>query len=975
MGQFDKNLEATANADDFEQMVVEEFKSAWEQAIERIAPPEISSFLGKGGEGDFSDLARRLEALDSEYRNRFISGNTPRPTGNSTAEQKPPLERTVLGSGSPDTPPPELSWDENPAPEFAGTVDWVPQPEEARDPENSPYAPTIIGDTAKPESDPTDAGNPANGKSPSAQRVAGYEVLGVLGRGGMGVVYRARQVGLNRLVALKMILHGKHVGAEILNRFQAEAKAVAQLQHPNITQIYDIGTHEGLPYFSLELVDGPSLAAELAGQPMKPERAAELLETLARAMHYAHARGIIHRDLKPANVLLTSKGVPKVTDFGLVKRVEAEDSEQTRTGVIMGTPSYMAPEQAWGSKEVGPLADIYSLGATLYCLLTGRPPFVGPTAAETVLLLRAEEPVAPSKLQPNLPKDLETICLKCLQKEPEKRYATAEELAEDLRRFRAGEPILARPVGRAERLWRWGKRNPALAWSGGAALVLALCLMIGGPLAAILINKERNTAVEAQGRATENAGLARDQRDLAVDALDTLIERLPKDLKNIPGTDAIKRALLLTAMDGLNRIGDVGGPISKDFKMAKAFGKMGEVLLEIGETKAAREQFLKSHAILLELAESEAETAQDVHHLRLGRSYRNLGKAAERLEGAQAAYDLYAESLREREAALPLASNPPFVKQEIAGSLGDLGRVALDLGRPHEGRDFIQRSIDYRAEWLANASGNEEAVREQAGAQRLLGHACLNLGQPAQAAKQFEMAISELKKVAKEDDPDITDRANIGISYTDLGMALLFSGNPSEALKNYQESLDRLEPLFRANNRNAILLRKLGNAYYGAGAACQEMNHPDAATHLERSVVARRQLFEKISKDRASREEYMLVLARYGKIAEAAAHADAIAKEVPNESNALFLVACTYALCAAEKERSLASEKDPPTPSAEEFRAKAMTALRDAVKAGYQATAMLKSDPDLAGVRNDADFQKLIHELEQHEKIADRQTE
>ncbi|MGH7202362.1 MAG: serine/threonine-protein kinase, partial [Planctomycetaceae bacterium] len=364
-----------------------------------------------------------------------------------------------------------------------------------------------------------------------------------------GVVYHARQIGLNRSVALKMILAGSHADGETLARFQAEAEAVAQLQHPNIVQIYDIGTQDGLPYFSLEFVDGPSLEHERAGRPVAPDRAAELVELLARAMHVAHTRGIVHRDLKPANVLLTSAGVPKVTDFGLVKRVEG-DSGQTRTGTIMGTPSYMAPEQAWGDKAVGPLADVYSLGAILYALVTGRPPFLGPTPLETVVQLRQEEPVPPTRLQSQLPRDLETICLRCLQKSTDKRYADAEALADDLRRYRAGEPILARPVGRIERGWRWCRRKPSLAAASGVALALAVCLMIGGPIAATAIyaqkeKAERNEriardkeqlATKNERLAITNGRIADKQRDLSLDALETLVERVPTDLRNVPGT-------------------------------------------------------------------------------------------------------------------------------------------------------------------------------------------------------------------------------------------------------------------------------------------------------------------------------------------------------------------------------------------------------------------------------------------------------
>jgi serine/threonine protein kinase len=310
----------------------------------------------------------------------------------------------------------------------------------------------------------------------------------------MGVVYKARQLKLNRIVALKMILAGVHASTEQLARFRAEAHAAAQLRHPQIIQIHDIGEHDGLPYFVIEYIDGGSLADLLSSGPQHPDVAASLVESLARAMHIAHRQGLVHRDLKPANILLSrhdtathdeaakaaddrregldlSRFLPKISDFGLAKRLDGQ-AGLTASEDVIGTPSYMAPEQAWGrNEEVGPRTDVYSLGAILYETLTGRPVFKGVTSWDTIEQVRSEEPVPPRRLQPKLDRELETICLKCLNKEPARRYADAESLAEDLRRYRNREPILARPVTWWERGLEWTRRRPSVA-----ALLVVSCL-------------------------------------------------------------------------------------------------------------------------------------------------------------------------------------------------------------------------------------------------------------------------------------------------------------------------------------------------------------------------------------------------------------------------------------------------------------------------------------------------------------------
>jgi eukaryotic-like serine/threonine-protein kinase len=362
--------------------------------------------------------------------------------------------------------------------------------------------------------------------------IPGYHVLGELGHGGMGVVYKARQLQLGRLVALKMSRSGD-MSADELARFRAEAEAVARLRHPNIVQIYDVGEWRGRPFFSFEYVDGGSLADFLRGTPQPPRSSSEMVEALARAIHVAHENGIIHRDLKPANVLLAGVTrevsqptaahetwprpastvphiVPKITDFGVAKQMD-KHSLATATGAILGTPNYMAPEQAWGSdrrRPIGPAADVYALGAILYEMLTGRPPFLGETPLDTLQQVVTQEPVAPTRLQPKIPKDIETICLKCLQKEPARRYVTAEALAEDLRRFLEDRPIDAKAAGSWTRVMRWRRRNPALA----ALVLIAVLLLCAGTAAssyfAILATLSKNEAIAFAKESKKNEEIA-----------------------------------------------------------------------------------------------------------------------------------------------------------------------------------------------------------------------------------------------------------------------------------------------------------------------------------------------------------------------------------------------------------------------------------------------------------------------------------
>lgn len=318
-----------------------------------------------------------------------------------------------------------------------------------------------------------------------------YELLEEIAKGGMGVVWKARQQALNRIVAVKMIRSGLFAADDEVQRFHAEAQAVAQLKHPNIVNIHEIGEHEGQHYYSMDFIEGGTLADQCHGKAMNAREAAEILGTVCDAVHFAHQRGILHRDLKPHNLMMDVGGRPHVLDFGLAKRLD-EDQSLTMTGAVMGSPSYMAPEQAQGRNDrVGPHTDVYALGAILYQMLTGRAPFLASTAAETMMQVVQRQPSAPSRSNPDIPRDLETICLKCLEKEPSRRYATARELGEELTRFLKGAPILARPANFARKSTNWLRQHPA--WLAGAA-----ALIVFGLLCAVFWLYQENAFMRAQ---------------------------------------------------------------------------------------------------------------------------------------------------------------------------------------------------------------------------------------------------------------------------------------------------------------------------------------------------------------------------------------------------------------------------------------------------------------------------------------------
>ncbi|MBA4188447.1 MAG: hypothetical protein C0467_10620 [Planctomycetaceae bacterium] len=415
---------------------------------------------------------------------------------------------------------------------------------------------TIGQDALEAENAAAMSGEPA---APWVPKIPGYEIEGELGRGGMGVVYKATHLRFSRQAAIKMLLGGQYADPLARVRFLVEAEAVAQLCHPNIVSVHEFGQHDGQPFFALEYVNGGTLASKLAKDgPFPPRDAASMIAKLADAMASAHAKGIVHRDLKPANVLLTACGEPKIADFGLAK---VGTSDMTATGAVMGTPSYMSPEQAAGkTKEIGTSTDIYALGAILYELLIGRPTFRGDTAMDTIRYVLTQDPVRPRSADRKIPRDLETICLKCLEKNPKKRYATAAELGEDLRAYLAGLPISARPVGSVERLLKWGKRHPGRA----AAAIAGVVFVIAAGITAIQVERTlvQQQLLAARQRADDRVAAVKELTEVtrqkeraaradslvqSLSAADTeVVPRLLNDLKEYSDLTGVKLRELAT---------------------------------------------------------------------------------------------------------------------------------------------------------------------------------------------------------------------------------------------------------------------------------------------------------------------------------------------------------------------------------------------------------------------------------------------
>jgi tRNA A-37 threonylcarbamoyl transferase component Bud32 len=549
--------------------------------------------------------------------------------------------------------------------------------------------------------------------SPLKSPVPGYEVLGELGRGGMGVVYKARHIKLNRIVALKMVSAGGD-----LARFAVEAQAIAKLQHPNIVQIYEIGERNGAPFFSLEYLEGGTLQKKLE-DPQTPMQAAALMETLARAVHFAHEHGIVHRDLKPANVLFARDGTPKIADFGLAKKLDDDELGQTATDAVLGTPTFMSPEQAEGkTSKVGPSADVYALGAILYDMLTGRPPFRGSSILDTLVLVRTAEPVPPRRLQPKVPIDLQTICLKCLEKDPFRRYQSAAALADDLRSLLEGRSIHARPTPALERAWKWAKRRPT-----AAALVVVSTLAVLGLIGGLTYHSQEQRALRLV--ADEQRDVAKTEKLRAEREKDRAEgnERKAKEQKELAEGNERKAKEQKELAEGKQREAVAAKKLAEDnFGVARrAVNDLMRAArrppLNMPGMEDVRKKLLKGVVVYYEeLAgryEKDPALARDT-----AQSYRHLGDIYELVNRPRDAADAYRKAAARFEALLGQAAKSDDVNannkplwNELADVRGKLWVVLEDDPKEQAAAETSLRLARETLERLAKAFPKEERYR------------------------------------------------------------------------------------------------------------------------------------------------------------------------------------------------------------------------------------------------------------------------
>lgn len=661
------------------------------------------------------------------------------------------------------------------------------------------------------------------------QTVGDYELLGEIARGGMGVVYKARHRHLDRLAAIKLIKSGELADDDEVRRFHVEAQAAACLDHPGIVPVYEVGEQDGQHFLALAYIDGQSLWHSVKQSPLPPREAARLIEQVATAIHYAHERGIVHRDLKPQNILINSQGHPKVTDFGLAKKQE-RDSGLTATGQVLGTPGYMPPEQVNGHSElVGPLADVYSLGATLYCLLSGRPPFQAATAVETMLQVLKVNPVPPRQLNPAIPQDLETICLKCLEKTPAQRYATAQELADELGRFLRGETIQARPVSRAEWLRRWCVRNPLVAGLGGLALVLLISGTVISSSFAWL--------------ASQRAVRAEEGTRIAIGMLETVVIEMQDRLRSIPAAREARLQILKQSLKEMDTLANLQVQSDRlDLSRAVVLTRFGDVIFEMGSDQAlgsldSADKYLETALeIFSRCAASQPGSVkirkQWAHALtksadiavsrhQIDRARDRSRRAIELYRGLIASEEDDVPWLKQLSYSLTIAGDAELYDNDAAKAL-PLFREAIEVAEPLH-QQFPDDPDCY--EYLI------VAAEKSADAQ-------LRLGDSQSAHETYAANLIRARDYLQRDPSDSLRQYCLSFSLERMAESAVRLGQPENAVSYYQQELEALLAAIATDPNNVKFQQEIQMPLGKYAGLCHQLERSSVGAEMQQRVQA-----------------------------------------------------------------------------------------------------------------------------------------
>ena len=826
--------------------------------------------------------------------------------------------------------------------------------------------------------------------------IGNYEVLSVLGKGGMGVVYKARHRKLNRVVAIKTIQNGLQAGSTAIQRFILEAQAVAALQHPGIIQIFEIGEHLGLPYFCLEYVAGEDLLTSLKGQPWAAKPAAELVASLCDAMQYAHENRVLHRDIKPSNILLDSKNRAKISDFGIARKLETSD-KVTMDGSIIGTPSYMPPEQARGdTAAMSPRSDVYSIGAVLYQIVTGRAPFVSDSIMETLEQVVHRDPLSPRELQPGLPKELESICLKALQKAPDNRYQSCSDMSADLRRYLRGEAVLARPIGRCELLARWCRHNPRIAWPTAVASFFVIATAIVSLTAwrvtaaqSRLIASERDEANEQrretdkqrvianqqQALAEEKSELASKQANLALQNIQFIVSDIDTKLSQQSGTSGIRIEMLEAIskkwdeMD-LEMVGGIRGKAIPTLMrvrhhIALAFSQLDRVKsadMEFNKLeKMARERIVLKEGIdatrlnLAKILMTGSLIQRQVDNVKAAEE--KLVEAQEIVEGIlkQSKPDATATDMNEVQQVLSA------IHQNLGTEYLRQGRIedaAIAFGKSVESNQAILKDMESQPGFtdLDPSEKSMQAAELKSAIDKGtigLAYVLLRLGKTNEAIVKYAIAIAGRRSELKKYPSGYRNQTELALQLSLYGRSLLWINRVDEAEPILNEAVKLSNEALASDPEKAELKRALALSLFALGTLRDLQGKTDEALgHFERSCGLRADLY-KSSPDTKNGINLMRSEARVGNIKVAKELSDKFGRATEPNAEAHLDRACALAQAAR------ASQGDEKTALVDE----ALTALERSISEGYMDPFRISKDLDLFSLHNEPRFIVAINNL------------